>query len=68
MMKDENLRHKERELICDEEWIVGQAKASHADNAHTARAWLITGKTLFPQSFLVQFEAYNIEKSVSNTR
>ena len=34
----------------------------------SAKAWLITAKTLFPKEFSVQFEAYAIEKAAGNVK
>ncbi|XP_038072808.1 integrator complex subunit 10-like [Patiria miniata] len=49
-------------------WLVEKAQKCLKNDPDSAKALLITARTLHPQDFGVQFEAYCIEKSVRNTR
>ncbi|XP_055373592.1 integrator complex subunit 10 [Condylostylus longicornis] len=51
-------------MISEEKYIISQAQKS-ADK-YTAKAWIITAKTLYPNNFDVQFEAYKLEKAAKN--
>lgn len=50
----------------DESWLVQRAMACLKTDPAAAKSWLITARTLFPRSFMIQYEAYNIEKSKRN--
>lgn len=54
--------------ISDEEYLVLRAKDALKTDAFAAKAWMITAKTLFPNNFAVQFEAYRIEKTARNIK
>lgn len=50
--------------LSDEEYVIYRTKNSQKQDAATARAWMITAKTLFPRNFAVQvkgFPKYNCE-------
>ena len=55
-------------MATDDEWFVQKAQASLRSDVHAAKAWLLTARTLYPRSFPIQFEAYNIEKSNKNVK
>lgn len=40
--------------LSDEEYVIYRTKNSQKQDAATARAWMITAKTLFPRNFAVQ--------------
>lgn len=48
--------------ISDEDYVIGRAKSLLNVDPIAAKAWMITAKTLYPNNFSVQFEAYQIEK------
>ncbi|XP_055612588.1 integrator complex subunit 10-like [Uranotaenia lowii] len=52
------------EVLSSEKYLIARAKKT-AD-PYTAKAWIIAAKTLFPNDFGVQFEAYEIEKNGKN--
>ncbi|XP_049767483.1 integrator complex subunit 10 [Schistocerca cancellata] len=56
------------ETLSDEEYLVERAKESLSFNRYEAKSWMITAKTLFPDNFGVQFEAYQIEKSARSVK
>lgn len=48
--------------LSDEEYVIYRTKSSQKLDAATAKAWMITAKTLFPRNFAVQvwlFDNYN---------
>ncbi|XP_022111928.1 integrator complex subunit 10-like isoform X2 [Acanthaster planci] len=49
-------------------WLVERAQKCLKCDPHSAKALLITARTLHPQDFGIQFEAYCIEKSARNSR
>ncbi|XP_072936556.1 integrator complex subunit 10 [Epargyreus clarus] len=50
----------------DEDYIISRAKEAQKYNIHSAKAWMLTAKTLFPTNFKIQFEAYLMEKQSGN--
>lgn len=46
----------------DEEYVIQKAKQALQTDPLSAKAWMLTAKTLYPNNFGVQFEAYKIEK------
>lgn len=54
--------------LCDEDYIIAKAKDAQKINIHSAKAWMLTAKTLFPTNFKVQFEAYLMEKQSGNVQ
>ena len=43
----------------DEDWFVSKAVSCAKYDCYSARALLLTGKTLFPQSFLLQVSLHS---------
>ncbi|KAK3709782.1 hypothetical protein RRG08_028815 [Elysia crispata] len=43
-----------------------RARSFPKTDPYSAKAWLITAKSLFPQSFVIQFEFYIVEKTAKN--
>lgn len=54
--------------LSDEDYIIEKAKDAQKYNIHSAKAWMITAKTLFPANFKIQFEAYLMEKQSGNVQ
>ncbi|XP_074038385.1 integrator complex subunit 10 [Leptinotarsa decemlineata] len=54
--------------ISDEEYVIQRAKAAFSSNPVAAKAWMLTAKTLYPNNFGVQFEAYHIEKDAGHVK
>lgn len=54
------------DLSTDENYIISQAQRFRSSDPCAAKAWIITAKTLFPNNFNVQFEAYKLEKEANN--
>lgn len=54
--------------LSDEDYIISRAKDAQKDNIHSAKAWMLTAKTLFPTNFKIQFEAYLMEKQSGNVQ
>lgn len=52
----------------DEDYIIMRAKEAQKVNIHSAKAWMLTAKTLFPTNFKIQFEAYLMEKQSGNVQ
>ncbi|ETN63570.1 integrator complex subunit 10 [Anopheles darlingi] len=52
------------EVLSNEKYLIARAKES--TDPYKAKAWIIAAKTLFPNDFGVQFEAYEIEKNANN--
>nr|CAB3256326.1 integrator complex subunit 10-like [Phallusia mammillata] len=50
-----------------EEWILGVSKSQTDSDIYSARSWLLTAKTIFPQSFRLQIEEYHLELRKKNT-
>lgn len=51
------------EILSPEHYLINKAKAAQSRDAYEAKAWIITAKTLFPQDFFIQFEAFCQEKN-----
>lgn len=54
--------------LSDEDWLVSRARLSFKSDPYAAKAWMLTARTLFPNSFNIQFEAYNLEKQAKNSK
>ncbi|KAK4883162.1 hypothetical protein RN001_006481 [Aquatica leii] len=54
--------------LSDEEYVVQRAKRALKIDPVAAKAWMITAKTLYPNNFAVQFEAYKIEKDAGHLK
>ncbi|XP_031333411.1 integrator complex subunit 10 [Photinus pyralis] len=54
--------------LSDEEYVVQRAKRALKIDPVAAKAWMITAKTLYPNNFAVQFEAYKIEKEAGHLK
>ncbi|XP_005110561.1 integrator complex subunit 10 [Aplysia californica] len=52
--------------LSDVDWLVMRARSFPKTDPYSAKAWLITAKSLFPQSFVIQFESYLVEKAAKN--
>ncbi|BFZ12741.1 hypothetical protein BsWGS_15780 [Bradybaena similaris] len=52
--------------LSDVDWLVMRARNFPKTDPYSAKAWLITAKSLYPQSFVIQFESYLVEKSSKN--
>ncbi|KAG6454067.1 integrator complex subunit 10 [Manduca sexta] len=52
--------------LSDEDYIIMKAKDAQRHNIYSAKAWMLTAKTLFPTNFKIQFEAYMMEKQSGN--
>ncbi|XP_075992271.1 integrator complex subunit 10 [Anticarsia gemmatalis] len=55
-------------ILSDEDYIIEKAKDAQRYNIHSAKAWMLTAKTLFPANFKIQFEAYLMEKQSGNVQ
>ena len=55
-------------MLSDEDYLVSRAKQAFVVDPHAAKAWMLTAKTLYPNNFAVQFEAYNIVKTARNVK
>lgn len=52
------------DVLSPEQYLIKKAQAAQSkDDPYEAKAWIITAKALFPQDFLIQFEAYMLEKN-----
>lgn len=52
----------------DEEYVIERAKEALKIDPFSAKAWMLTAKSLYPNNFAVQFEAYLIEKAADNVK
>lgn len=53
-------------ICADEDFFIKKAKLAQENDPFTAKAWIISAKTLFPNNFFIQFEAYLQEKAANN--
>lgn len=53
-------------MSVSEKFLITKAKGTQLLDPHASKAWIITAKTLFPNDFGVQFEAYQLEKKAEN--
>lgn len=49
-------------MISPELYLIEKAKGACQRDPYEGKAWIITAKTLFPQDFFIQFEAFLQEK------
>lgn len=52
----------------DEEYLIMMAKRHHFVDPSAAKAWVITAKSLFPDHFGIQFEAYRMAKDSGSVK
>lgn len=50
----------------DENYFIKKAKLAEETDPFTAKAWILTAKSLSPNNFDVQFEVYKQEKAAKN--
>lgn len=50
----------------DENYFIKKAKLAEECDPYTAKAWILTAKSLSPNNFAVQFEVYKQEKAAKN--
>lgn len=50
-------------LDSEENYFIKRAKLAEKDDPYTAKAWILTAKSLSPNNFDVQFEVYKQEKA-----
>lgn len=53
-------------MPASEKFLITKAKGTQLLDPHASKAWIITAKTLFPNDFGIQFEAYQLEKKSGN--
>lgn len=49
-----------------ENYMVKQAQNVRHSDPSSAKAWILTAKTLYPNAFNVQYEAYLLERDSKN--
>lgn len=54
------------DVFTGEQYLISRAKSGLLKDPYEAKAWIITAKTLYPNDFGIQFEAYKLEKSENN--
>lgn len=47
--------------------MVRQAQSLRKTDPSSAKAWILTAKTLYPNAFNVQYEAYLLERDAKNS-
>ena len=53
----------------DEEYLIMRSKmALEQGNVSEAKTWMLTARSIFPQNFSIQFEAYVSEKKAGNVK
>ncbi|KAK7114581.1 integrator complex subunit 10-like [Littorina saxatilis] len=52
--------------LSDVDYLVMRARQYAKTDQYASKAWLITAKSLFPSSFVIQFESYQVEKASKN--
>lgn len=50
----------------DDNYFIKKAKLAEPSDPFTAKAWILTAKSLSPNNFAVQFEVYKQEKAANN--
>uniref|UniRef100_A0A1B0GG98 Integrator complex subunit 10 n=1 Tax=Glossina morsitans morsitans TaxID=37546 RepID=A0A1B0GG98_GLOMM len=50
----------------DELYAIEEVKKLRTTDPSSAKSWIITAKSLFPNNFNIQFEAYKLEKEANN--
>lgn len=58
-----NLKTK---METDENYFIKKAKLAEETDPYTAKAWILTAKSLSPNNFDVQFEVFKQEKAAKN--
>ncbi|XP_030386142.1 integrator complex subunit 10 [Scaptodrosophila lebanonensis] len=53
-------------MSSEELYLVQEAQSLRKSDPCAAKAWIITAKTLFPNSFIVSYEAYLLERDSKN--
>lgn len=53
-------------VLTEEQYLISKAKTTQTCDPYASKAWIITAKTLFPNDFGVQFEAYRLEREAEN--
>lgn len=51
----------------NEMYMVRQAQSLRKSDPSSAKAWILTAKTLYPNAFNVQYEAYLLERDAKNS-
>lgn len=54
------------DIASEENYLINKAKSAQPHDPYTAKAWILAAKTLFPNNFNIQFEAYMQEKAANN--
>ncbi|XP_076809150.1 integrator complex subunit 10-like [Clavelina lepadiformis] len=54
--------------IDDENWLLSTSKSLVASDVFATRSWLLTAKSIFPQSLRLQIEEYHLEVSKKNIK
>lgn len=54
------------EVASEETYLINKAKTAQTNDPFAAKAWILAAKTLFPNNFNIQFEAYIQEKASHN--
>ncbi|XP_076367157.1 integrator complex subunit 10 isoform X2 [Tachypleus tridentatus] len=52
----------------DASYMIKKAKSYQSSDSYTAQAWMLTAKTLFPNNFSVQYEAYVMAKDLGSIK
>ncbi|OXU21816.1 hypothetical protein TSAR_001848 [Trichomalopsis sarcophagae] len=58
----------ENQQLSKEDYLIRRANEALSTDIYAAKSWLITAKSLFPQSAKIQFEAYRVEKLSKNVK
>jgi len=68
-MKDHSGNNQFTSDLTDQEYLVARAREAAARGQDwAAKTWMLTAKSLFPDNFGIQFEAYTTEKEAGNAK
>ncbi|XP_064471231.1 integrator complex subunit 10-like isoform X2 [Ornithodoros turicata] len=57
-----------KESDTDEEYLISMARCCQKNDTFSTKSWILTAKTLFPDNFGIQYEAYCLAKDNGNTK
>uniref|UniRef100_A0A131XNP5 Integrator complex subunit 10 n=1 Tax=Ixodes ricinus TaxID=34613 RepID=A0A131XNP5_IXORI len=57
-----------KESETDEEYLISMARNCQKHDPYFTKSWILTAKTLFPDNFGIQYEAYCLAKDNSNIK
>ncbi|ELU13278.1 hypothetical protein CAPTEDRAFT_165793 [Capitella teleta] len=54
--------------LSNEGWLISEARSRIKSDQYAAKSWILVARTIFPRSFMIQYEAYQMEKDSKNIK